>query len=260
MIFPESPRVIYGKNPLQQVICQVRFPAILRIVSDTPVEFQDKIRAEYPLFAEKREATIRLPEELTKKLPAEFLAAETAYEFTSADEQWTVSLTREFLALSARKYERWEDFSKHLAGPVDALASIYSPPFWSRTGLRYQDLIRRSAIELDQVEWKDLLNPQLAGELSDEQIAAVIEYSRHEFQIKQNTNGNVRIRHGLVTDQETDEVCYMIDADFFTEERLEGENVRNRLNEFNQEAGRLFRWSISEKLHTAMEPRPAERN
>jgi uncharacterized protein (TIGR04255 family) len=206
MTFPESQRVIYGKNPLHQVICQVRFPAILRIASDPPVEFQDRIRASYPLFREKREATISLPDELSKKLPAEFLATETAYEFTSADEQWTVSLTRAFLALTARKYQRWEVFWDHLAGPLEALVAIYSPSFFARTGLRYQDIIKKSVLGLHQVEWKALLNPQLAGELASEQIAATIQYSRHEFQITHNSHSSVRIRHGLRPDQETDEV------------------------------------------------------
>jgi hypothetical protein len=50
----------------------------------------------------------------------------------------------------------------------------------------------------------------------------------------------------------------MIDADFFTEERLERENARARLNEFNREAGRLFRWSISDRLHDAMGPKLVE--
>jgi uncharacterized protein (TIGR04255 family) len=256
MIFPESRRVIYEKNPLRQVICQVRFPAILRIVSEPPVDFQDRIRGEYPLFVEKREATINLPEELSKKLPSEFLTAETAYEFASADEQWSVTLTRGFLALTSRHYERWEDFCQHLAGPLTALMELHSPPFFSRTGLRYQDVIKRSALELGEVEWEALLNPKLAGELSDKQIAAAIKKSQHEFQIEHNSNGDVRIRHGLVRDDRSGEMCYLIDADFFTEERLECENARARLDEFNREAGRLFRWCISDRLHDAMGPRP----
>ena len=258
MIFPESQRVIYDKNPLHQVICQLRFPAILRIVSDQSVDFQERIREQYPLFKEKREATIGLPDDLAKKLPSEFLTAETTYEFTSADEQWAVSLTRGFLALTARQYERWEGFCEHLTGPLVALMEIYCPPFFTRTGLRYQDIIKRSVLKLAQVEWRALLNPQLAGELSHEQIARTIEYSKHEFQIQHNTNGNVRVKHGLVTDAKTDEVCYIIDADFFTEERLEQQNARARLNEFNREAGRLFRWCISERLHDAMGPKPVE--
>jgi len=47
---PESPRVIYASNPLVDVICQVRFPRILRIDSELPVAFQEAIRDQFPLF------------------------------------------------------------------------------------------------------------------------------------------------------------------------------------------------------------------
>lgn len=51
--FPETPRVIYAKNPLFEVICQLRFPAILKIDSEIPAGFQEKLRASFPLFREE---------------------------------------------------------------------------------------------------------------------------------------------------------------------------------------------------------------
>ena len=50
--FSESERVIYTKNPLESVICQLRFPVILRIGAKPPVEFQEALRKDYPLFRE----------------------------------------------------------------------------------------------------------------------------------------------------------------------------------------------------------------
>ncbi|MCX6020148.1 MAG: TIGR04255 family protein, partial [Chloroflexi bacterium] len=50
MLFPDSERVIYGRNPLVEVICQIRFPTILRISEGNLSDFQDKIRIEYPLY------------------------------------------------------------------------------------------------------------------------------------------------------------------------------------------------------------------
>ena len=49
MPFPEATRVIYHKNPLTDVICQLRFPPILKIDSEIPSLFQDTIREQYPL-------------------------------------------------------------------------------------------------------------------------------------------------------------------------------------------------------------------
>jgi hypothetical protein len=45
-------RVLYEKNPLESVICQVRFPTILRVDSEVPSDFQDRIRGRFPIFSE----------------------------------------------------------------------------------------------------------------------------------------------------------------------------------------------------------------
>ena len=34
--FPDTPRVVYNKNPLFEVLCQLRFPHILRIETEIP--------------------------------------------------------------------------------------------------------------------------------------------------------------------------------------------------------------------------------
>src|SRR5256885_3722562 len=49
-LFPDSPRVIYGKAPLTAVICQLRFPPILRIESTVPADFQERVRTQFPLL------------------------------------------------------------------------------------------------------------------------------------------------------------------------------------------------------------------
>jgi len=50
MPFPDSKRAFYGKNPLEEVVCQLRFPPILRIEVETPAVFQDKVRQVFPLY------------------------------------------------------------------------------------------------------------------------------------------------------------------------------------------------------------------
>ena len=55
MPFPEAERVVYRQNPLDRVVCQLKFPPILKIEREIPVEFQDRIRKDFPGFYEKRE-------------------------------------------------------------------------------------------------------------------------------------------------------------------------------------------------------------
>ena len=175
MPFPDEPRVIYEKNPLDTVICQLRFPAILKIGADPPVDFQESVRRRYPLFKEKPPLDIAggLPSEvaslIAKRLPVSM--ASTAYDFTTADEQWTLTLAREFLALTARRYERWELFKEHLEEGLRAVVQHYSPAFFTRIGLRYRDIIRRSALGLERSSWKELLRPHIVGALASPDVA-----------------------------------------------------------------------------------------
>src|SRR6266550_1190316 len=121
MPFPDSPRVIYEKNPLAEVICQVRFPAILRIDSAPPVDYQESLRKTYPLFKENQSQDLKLdlPIDLSNIIginaPFPF-RVQTSYEFVSADGKWKAQLSREALTLSTTEYERGEQFKEHFKG------------------------------------------------------------------------------------------------------------------------------------------------
>ena len=54
-MFSQESRCIYEKNQLIEVICQLRFPDILKIEAQEPYAFQDAIRGEYPQYAKKVE-------------------------------------------------------------------------------------------------------------------------------------------------------------------------------------------------------------
>ena len=261
MPFPDAPRVIYENNPLEQVICQIRFPTILRIITELPARFQDAIRQEYPLFDTKNEIKLKLPPQLLEKMPFDFLnlldaSQEKAYNFTSVDEQWTISLTKDFISLTANNYIRWEEFREHLRVPFEALLSEYTPTFFSRVGLRYQNVIRRSVLGLGNTPWSELLQPYIAGPLaapglnsdSVENTTQIVEI------LLENDYGKVKIRHGFAVDKTTEEICYLVDNDFFAEKIERSEDVLDRLERFNRRARRLFHWCITPKLHEAMEP------
>lgn len=261
MPFPESERVLYERNPLAQVICQLRFPSILRIDAEVPAKFQDAIRADFPMCRGSEDVEllqVEFPEEIRKLLGTNlpFRTAKSAHTFTTDDGQWQVSLTRDWLALTAMKYERWEKFRERLRVPLEALQEIYSPPFFTRVGLRYQDVLRRSALHLDEVSWHDLLQPHIGGELAVPEIASAIEHVHRQTRIRiDDRPSHVQIRHGFARRGDSPEVCYLIDSDFYTEQRTGVNDAETILDEFNRYAGRLFRWCITERLHTAMGPR-----
>jgi uncharacterized protein (TIGR04255 family) len=259
MTIPESQRVVYEKNPLDEVICQLRFPAILKIDSQEPAGFQEAIRKDYPIFEEPQGLPVErgappIPPEMLRVMGAMGIKTRPVYKFKSADDRWTVALAREFVALTDRDYETWETFKAHLEAPLNALQSEYQPAFFTRIGLRYRDVIRRSELGLADVPWSELLAPHIAGELGSLPEQEV-EATTRQVEIRLET-GRVRAVHGLAKDEETSESMYFIDADFFVEGRTEAKDVQTTLKFFNRRAGRLFRWCIGDRLHAAMRPNP----
>jgi uncharacterized protein (TIGR04255 family) len=261
MAFPEVERVIYEKNPLEEVICQLRFPPILKIETEVPADFQEHIRGQYPLYKTKPVGRLPrgLPEEIANLVALDFplLPSGKAHEFTSRDQQWKVSLTKDFMALSCSRYERWEGFKEQLRQPLLALEELYRPSFYARLGLRYRDVIRRSALELDNLDWSELLQPWVTGVMSRPEVTKAIQEIGAEWLMSlPDQQGAVRVRHGLAMDEETRERCYLIDADFFDETQTEPPHALAKLDYLNRQSRFLFRWCIKDRLHKAMGPQP----
>ena len=70
MPFPEVDRVIYTTNPLDREICQLRFPPILKIDTEIPSQFQDKLRSEYPNLSESKEVLFNIQMGMQNKIPS----------------------------------------------------------------------------------------------------------------------------------------------------------------------------------------------
>lgn len=262
MAFPEVDRVIYEKNPLEEVICQLRFPPILKVETDTPADFQERIREQFPFYQMK--GIGKLPgvsDDLAKMLALDFpiLPSGKAHEFKSRDEKWKFSLTKTFIALSCSQYQRWEDFKSHLTAPLLALEELYKPNFYTRLGLRYRDVIRRSSLSLNGVDWPELLRPWVTGVASQPEIADDIQEIEGVFLAAlPESMGAVRVRHGVAVDEASKEQCYLIDADFFDETQTELSYAVHKLDHLNRQSRYLFRWCITDRLHQAMGPRPIE--
>src|SRR6266540_2022315 len=215
-LFPASPRVIYAKAPLRQVICQLRFPPILRIESTAPADFQDRIRATFPLLERQVQQM-----NLVEGVPAEFAQllvnapTGTSYIFRTEDQSHTLTLAPDWLAFSTTKYTRWEAFRALLDPPLNALIEIYKPTFFSRIGLRYQNSIQRSALNLTEHRWADLLRPEILGALALPQFEANIVEVRKSIRVKlPDGSGAVFVQHGFGGNQGRDQNIYLLDFDF----------------------------------------------
>jgi uncharacterized protein (TIGR04255 family) len=256
MPFPKVKRIIYKRNFLDTVICQVRFPPILKIDTETPAAFQEEVRSLYPHLTESSELLYIRVE--PSPSPAEDFQQIRGprdtknYAFASEDEKWKVNLTRNSLALSTKDYIRWEDFIERFEKALKAFVGIYEPTSFTRVGLRYIDVIVRSKLGLEGVDWGELIQDYISGVLVVDSIKDEIRSYENTFQVALEGEGLVRVMTKTVQSSESGEHCYVIDSDFFSNRRIKHEEVFPVLNSFHACALNLFRWCIKDKLHHAM--------
>ena len=84
----------------------------------------------------------------------------------SSDQQWQLVLDKGTLTLVARQYDDWKNFSKYLQEAISALEQEYPLQFWLRMGLRFRNIIRKSALGVTDMEWKQLLQAKWTGDLA----------------------------------------------------------------------------------------------
>lgn len=259
MTIPETTRVIYANNPLEEVICQLRFPTILAIAADQPVAFQDSVRRSgYPYYQVESAGAANIPTEIADKLRIEVVAKESAHQFKSEESDRIITLSSEFLAVADRNYREWPVFRDELLELArTAFEAEYQPGFYDRVGLRYRNTIDKVGLGLGDVSWSELVNSSLAGILGDQQVSDDISTLQGTVIMSVNggaAGGQLRLRHGLVTRSPDEPPAYAIDADFYVQERRTPEDVPGILDRFNQLAGHLFRWAITERLHETLGP------
>jgi len=267
MPFPDAKRILFKKNPLVEVVCQLRFPPILRIDAEIPAAFQERIRDQFPNYCKVPSVKITAPIDVPEGVPVELLKQlelmkQTAqshdyrnHEFSSEDGQWKITLSRTFIALTAKKYERWEKFNEKLNKPLEALFEIYSPSYFTRIGLRYIDVISRSDLNLKGVAWSDLLKPFLLGLLSTSEIRDSVRNYQSTYEIAlDDQESAVRLIASLGDKVDTGEQSFVIDSDFFIAKRTEIKDAVEKLRYFNMRASRLIQWCMTEKLYRALEP------
>jgi uncharacterized protein (TIGR04255 family) len=260
MPFPHAERVIYRMNPLDSVICQLRFPPILTIETQIPDEFQECVRGDFPGFQVRQEPILQIGPDVSKEIPTEFLrrvmpSQTKNYEFLSEKGDWKLNLTRNFIALTAKEYRRWEDFKKMLEAPLNALRQVYNPAYFSRIGLRYVDVIRRSILSLSGAQWCDLLDSHILGLLGRTDVQNDIQGLEAKYELRLSDAGSmVRITIGLVQSPENDETCFMIDSDFYDTEKNNIEDTIAQLDYFHEQATNLIQSLMTPRLHAAMGP------
>ena len=258
MAFPETERVVYERNTLEEVKCQIRFPPILMIEAGAPAAFQERVRSEFPHYEVK--SSIKLPagvpSVVAKVMERDLsLVGAKTYAFSSEDRAWTLELTKDGLSLSCRQYERWEEFRRHLQRALETLTTTYHPSFFNHTCVRYKNSVRRQPLALEGTPWSALLRPWVSGPFDRTETADEVEALKTQCRLRLPDNaGRVDATFSLGVHQPSQEPAFIIEAHVFNDTRKEQNDVLPCLDTVHRQARLFFRWCITDELHRAMRP------
>lgn len=247
----------YEKSQLIEVICQLRYPTILSIETETPAAFQERIRERFPRY-----------NVVDEKLPTpQGVKTTKNHSFVSTDGRHRLSLTKDFIALSTMSYSCWEEFASWLDEPLGQFISVYKPAFFQRIGLRYVNGISRQLPGLENRRWNDLIQSRYLGVLDDDSVdeAAVGKCSVDiEMKLEQSCSVKLHAGPGLIkrairTPQGIQQIQekqprFILDLDVFSVGDVQLHDAARVLENVHEQCDGLFSAAITNVLHEAMEP------
>lgn len=258
-MFSTENRCIYRANQLAEVICQLRFPEILSIGANLPVQFQEAIRDQFPQYLRRQDSAAPKVTGAPGHFTLENQPAVTNYQFTSADGVWRVNLTSRFISLTCSRYTCWEDFAKKLDKPLAAFIQIYKPAYFERVGLRYLNFISRSALDLEGTPFSQLIAPCYLGPLALDGISEP-SVTRCSVDTELGIRGGCRVKlhagPGLVkrNGQQDKEVKFIFDQDLYMPGQVPVNLSAGALQTLHSQAFAIFRGAITDTLHDALAP------
>lgn len=253
------PRVRYNKSPLVEVVFQLRFPTILSINASQPVDFQEKIRKDYPYFEEILEEQNELniqPAEMKAHLRR--IAGIKNYAFVSTDRTFKINLTASFIAFSTMAYTQWEDFSAEIKKLLALFEETYHPAFYTRIGLRYVDIITKSRWELEDRAWHELIKPHVLGVVTPDREEGTSSFISESEYAEVGSEYIQKSHIEFVHVNDSKEISLLIDCDYFTNRETMLSETWVKAECLHKNSNSFIANAITEILNDAMEPETIE--
>lgn len=258
-MFSNENRCIYRNNQLAEVVCQLRFPEILTIQANLPVDFQEAIRDEFPVYSSRKEVPAPKLAGTPGNISLQKQEPVNNYQFVSADGIWRVNLTSKFISLSCTRYTCWEDFARKLDKPLVAFIKTYKPSFFDRVGLRYVNFFSRKDLDLVGTPYSEMFQSCYLGLLAEEDVAESSSI-RNAVDAELNIRGGCKVkihagpgmvRKGGMPDKE---LKFVFDQDLYMPGQVPVNVSVGALQTLHAQADSIFRGAITPLTHRAMDP------
>lgn len=242
--FPHYEEIPLANPPLAEVVCQVRFPPILRIGKEEPSDFQELVRTRFPQLEWQQGLEVKLPGPGNESEPAARVSARI-YRFITQDEDSFISIAPDFYALTARQYRHWNTFAEDLELVARAVRELYEPSYATRIGLRY---INRFTLANTDTSTKDELLGLLRTELTALLRGEVWENAESlvsRVLFVDESGARLNLSAGYETKEQ--ESAFLLDFDHFEEGKLPLGGLVERCNRYHEMIYDAFRWCVREQ-------------
>lgn len=238
VLFPPVERVIFEKNPLVEVVCEVKYPVLAEIDASPPSHFQQRLRQLYPLYHRTVDgdgaAEVRL---------------------FSTDGLWQVVLRDDYLSLNTTCYECWEEFSARWDVVWEAFLSAYpSVCALESLALIYVDVLDREAIGCGQTPWGDLLQGALITHILPWADAGLRGW-------EQRARFDVDNQQALILWmgwEDASKTPFMLSGAFVKETRFDVQECRDVQEQLREYTSRVFCSFLTDTAYQALAPRRDE--
>jgi uncharacterized protein (TIGR04255 family) len=245
---PRQPRL---KNaPLVLVVCQLRFPQVIGFGEDLVRPIQVALGSDYPDVAIEDLQQVEFS-------PAGIKVTGThqrLFRFRTHEENWTVTVGPESLALETTRYDDFADFIKRWASIMEATVEALKLQHQERVGLRYVNQLDASE-GASRDDLARLVRPELLGIVGSHDTTERLTKSWQELRF-QLDDGACTMQHGYAQRADTGQWTYTLDFDSYDEagKPIDLESQARVLERFNHRTYELFSWVVDDELFASFEP------
>lgn len=239
---------VYNRNPLENVVFQLRFHPILKIEDKIP-DFQECIRDEYPIYQIKKQKTLMF--DPVGNIEGE--RQENRFQFLKEDKNSLITIGTVSLSIDELNHKSSKDLLKNAELALNSLVKVYSPIKTVRLGLRYINSIDKDVISKDinkALDWDDLISepfiniPKKIVDLTNTRF-----YNEITSDLKK---GSLTLRNGLLLDPNSKKLMFKIDIDRYFEYSYPIEETIKLLKTFSDDIYDLFSNSIKNSMEDWM--------
>lgn len=251
--FVEHQDVVFDRPPLVTVLCQIKFPPVLSLMTTAGVAgFQAGLREQYDTM---------LPVERQAKLDvgAGNVGIETippVFRFRDTTENWRVGVSAEFVSLETFAYTGIDAFLERLQRILKVLRLTVRPADSVRVGLRKINLIALPD-EAQTTSLLGIVRRELLGPLAVEEFPAPLSACQGHLEYTDGSNV-LAVRYGMGSAGEKGS-GFILDLDHYTNRpyRLDdNDDLIGLMKYLSDGITSFFHWSIEDGYRLSLGPRP----